>query len=159
MHLIMGIDPDVEKNGIAFWDVNQGKLILNNWRFPILMERMQTRAMKAAVGRIRVEAGWLNKPSNWHKLKVKPTTPQADKIKIFEKISQKVGRNHQTGILIVECLRHFGYNVEEVKPIGKVWDSHEKFVRATGYDGKRSNQETRDAAALVYAMQSMRSPW
>jgi len=87
-----------------------------------------------------IEAGWLNKKSNWH----------AGNNIVSQKIAKNVGENHATGKLIEQyCIRN-NYQYKLIVPKKSKVDAA-MFKKLTGYD-KRTNQELRDAAMLVYGL-------
>lgn len=97
-----------------------------------------------------VEAGWLNKKSNFH----------GQRGARAERIAKNVGANHQTGKHIIEICKYFGFDVVEQSPLKKCWrgrdgkithDELMELIKKTGYKFKinRTNQEERDAALLA----------
>lgn len=136
----MGVDPDIKKSGFAYMD--NGKLItLDNLPYCPLCYRLATVKAKARErGRrlmVTIEAGWLIKKSNWH-----PSQGRA-----AEKIAKNVGENHAVGKLIAEYCEYWNVPYELVKPRGKI--KHNQFKKITGWI-ERTNQETRDAAMLIW---------
>jgi len=90
-----------------------------------------------------VEAGWLNKKSNFH--------GRANQTKaVGEKIAKAVGANHQIGKLIIEYCNKNKIKVSQVRPKVKKLNS-EEFRLFTGYK-KRTNPEHRDSAMLVFGL-------
>ncbi len=131
--MIIGIDPDLEKSGVAVLD--DSGLKLHSMNFVGVMELLRSEKTKAVI----VEAGWQNKKSNFHGGKNKF---------IAERIAKNVGENHAIGKVIVQIAEHFGHDVILVKPKRTKLD-HGQFCQMTGYDG-RTNSEKRDAGRLVW---------
>lgn len=154
--VLIGIDPDVERSGLAILGLYDMKLTVNSHPFPELLEIVRSVAFEGAeLGHatvVYVEAGWKNK-SNWH-LSPKDTRASA------AKKGEHVGRNQETGRKIVEMLRHYGIQVMEQSPLRKCWQgkdgkiTHEELKRLCQMSGvefnrPRSNQEERDSALLA----------
>jgi hypothetical protein len=104
---------------------------------PTIFEVIETIGLYSH-SRIYIEAGWLNKKSNYH---------PAQGPKVREAIARNVGENHAVGKLLVEYCEHEGVEFEAVKPYASKIDS-KTFKRISGWQG-RTNQEKRDAAMLV----------
>ena len=136
--MIIGIDPDLIKSGVA---IITDKMTLHNLTFPQLMQLFSDN--KEQIKKVVIEAGWLNAKSNFH-------ARYGQSKSAGERIAKNVGENHATGKLIAEMAEYYGLNVVLVKPTKKKYTA-EEFNRLTGWVG-RSNQEQRDAGALVYGM-------
>lgn len=135
--MIVGIDPDIDKSGIAtLCDDGEG-LQLNNLSFIHVMDFV--RLHKDEIKCVYIEAGWFNKKSNWH---------AASNINKAAKIGKNVGMNHAAGMLLEQSIKHEGINVILVRPT-KSKLSAEQFLKLTGYKG-RTNQEARDAAMMIF---------
>lgn len=134
----VGIDPDVDKNGVAFWA--NGKLRLHTMKFFELMNALEDMQMTSIDVFVRLEAGWLNEKSNWHNEKAG--------VQVAARIGKNTGANHQAGKLIEEMLQYLNIPYELVKPTQSKVNA-EFFKRLTKYP-HRTNQEQRDAAMLVY---------
>lgn len=157
--IIIAIDPDVEKNGVAYLNCENKNLEISTLSFPELLDylryvqRCAETTQKHLV--VVVEAGYMNK-GNWH------LNPKDTKAAAAAK-GNHAGRNHETARKIVEVCKHWQMEVKEVKPLEKCWKgkdrkiTHEELARFTGVMG-RTNQEGRDAALLawVYAGFSIR---
>lgn len=151
IHLIIGVDPDVDKNGVALLNCENKGLKINCLTFPELLDYLRYIQRQAEVTKknllVVVEAGWLNK-GNWH------LNPKETKAAAAAK-GNHAGRNHETGHKIVEMCQHWKIDVDEVKPLQKMWKgkdkkiTHEELARFTGITG-RTNQEGRDAALLAW---------
>lgn len=137
-NLIIGIDPDLEKSGVAILD---DSLELKNLTFSETVDLF--RSQQNRIKKVVIEAGWLNKKSNVH------GCYGQSKI-VGERIAKNVGENHATGKLLVEMAKSLNLNVVEVRPT-RTKKNSEEFNRITGWVG-RSNQEQRDAAMLIFGM-------
>lgn len=143
----IGIDPDVEKSGFALLEKATGKLELESLTFPQLMNRLVKVKAEGKTAQVIVEAGWLNQ-GNWH-IRYTDNKGQA------AKKGYQVGRNHETGMKIIEVAKFFGFDVVEKKPLRKIWRGKDGKITAeelasfTGYT-KKSNQDARDSALLAW---------
>ena len=148
---IVGIDPDVDRNGMALLDVRSRALSIELLPFPYLIDRLcALNEMARGEGQnllVVMEAGYLNK-GNWH------LSPRDSKAVAAAK-GRNAGMNHQTGILIAEMCRHNGIIIQEAKPLPKMWSGANRKItqdelRYIVGDVKRTNQEGRDAALLAW---------
>lgn len=136
--IIIGIDPDLEKSGVAI--LGNG-LQLKNMTFPETIELFRNE--QDSIKKVVIEAGWENKKANFR-------VGENHSRQVNEQISRRVGMNHATGILLAEIAQAMGIAVLLVKPTKSKLDAKE-FNKITGWQG-RTNQEVRDAAMLVYGM-------
>ena len=152
---IIGIDPDCEKSGVACISTSDMKIVLSNMTFPALVEYFRYLASLVENGEIHehkvaivIEAGWLNK-SHYH-------GKSGDSRRLSAAKGNSVGRNHETGRKLVEMAKHYGLNVIEQRPLRKCWKgpdgkiTHEEIKQFIPNWPSRSNQETRDAALLLW---------
>jgi hypothetical protein len=147
--IIIGIDPDVDKSGVARIELETRKIELVTMRFPYLMDYLELLCKDVVSNnqrvKIVVEAGWKNSISNYH------SAPGS----AGQRIAKNVGANHEVGRKIVEMCRHYGFDVSEIAPLKKCWRgkdgkiTHEELAAFTGIKD-RSNQESRDAALLAW---------
>ena len=144
--ILIGIDPDVHKSGVAYYEKHTKRLELSNLTFFQLFDYLSyIKKCNAQITtkdlniKIIIEAGWLNK-SNWH-------TDNKNK-NIATMIGNRTGSNHETGRKIVEMCEYLELKYELVIP-KKSKVTHEYFKKLTGIIGK-TNQEERDAAMLVW---------
>ena len=137
--LIIGIDPDLEKSGVAV--LKDGSLRLDNMRFYNLTQYLKVN--KDQIKKVVIEAGWMNKKSNLH-------SRIGQSKRAGERIAKNVGENHATGKLLVEMAESLGLAVVLVRPT-KTKKNSEEFNRITGWQG-RTNQEQRDAGMLIWGM-------
>ncbi len=136
--ILIGIDPDVEKSGVAFLQDN--KLKLQNLGFFELFEMLKFYKEREIKPMIYVECGFLNK-SNWHKKTCKSAAFNA-------KIGEHTGANFETAKKIVEMCIYLGLPHFPIKPTKSKIDSA-TFQKVTGLK-IRTNQEVRDAYMLIH---------
>lgn len=149
--IIIGIDPDVSRSGVAQLDVAGRGVELFSLPFPELIEylrRMGDCGMRT--GRrivVVVEASW-KISANWH-------TTRGDNARMAARKGKDSGRCHEVGRKIVECAVFYGLQIVEQLPLKKIWNGKDgkithaemaQFMRIPG----RSNQEERDAALLAW---------
>lgn len=155
--IVLGIDPDAERNGIATLYRESRLLTADTMTFPDLLDYLRYMQSQAATARrhlrVIIEAGWLNK-THWH-------VSYNDSRQAAAAKGNAVGRNHETGRKIVEMCEHWGIGHELIKPLplkaggvnlwrgkdGKI--TAEELAAITGLKG-RTNQEARDAALLAW---------
>jgi len=127
--VIIGIDPDVGKSGVAIMSPNLEMLCLPLWDVFALVSSGNVKA-------VYVEAGWMNKSGLPFKAGIKRAVD--------------MGRNHSIGQQIVKYCIARNIDVVAVRPSrSKV--NHKTFVSITGYQGV-TNQEKRDAAMLIWGI-------
>ena len=114
-------------------------LELKNLTFPETVELFRTH--QDEIKKVVIEAGWLNKKSNFRFGHSKTAG---------ERIAKNVGENHATGKLLAEMAKECGLAVVLVKPTRTKLKA-EDFNRITGWQG-RTNQEQRDAGMLIWRM-------
>lgn len=151
---IIGVDPDVERSGVARLDMDGGSpsLSLRSMEFGELARFLLSLRDEAARGgfpvAVVVEAGWLNR-GNWH-------LRWSDTGRLACAKGYQVGRNHEAGRKTAELCRGLGFLVVEQRPLRKLWSGKDKKITAaefrmvTGYD-RRSTQDARDAGLLAWA--------
>lgn len=145
MRFVVGIDPDVDKNGLAVYDGE--KVELYSLLFVDVLPFILSLCDKGRV-HVFVEGGWLNK--GFFHLRY------GESVSMAAKKGWGVGRNHQTGMLLVEVLQKAGIMVDIQKPFKKCWKgkdgkiTHEELVRICPVSAKRSNQEERDACLIAW---------
>lgn len=148
--IVIGIDPDVNKSGLACLDVTTKSIEVISNSFPQLLEYLRNIARNYTLsGRVVVvvEASWLIS-TNWH-------TKHSDNSRTAARKGKDAGRCHEVGRKIVECARYYGLEVVEKLPLKKIWKGKDgkitdeeikAFIRIEG----RTNQEERDAALLAW---------
>ena len=133
--IYLGIDPDIEKNGVAIYDTDDNVLDLKLLNFWELIEEIESYLIPI---HIVIEAGHLINKSNWHGSK---------NVYTAARIGKNVGSNHQIGRLLEQyCIKN-KISHELIKPKGKI--NAEMFNKLWSRNG-RTNQEVRDAAMLIY---------
>ena len=132
--IYIGVDPDIDKNGVAVYDTQDNSLELSNLSFWDLIEEIESYLVPITV---IIESGHLISKSNWHGAKTKSTAA---------KIGKNVGANHQVGRLLIEYCEHNGIKYKAVEPKGKI---KAKIFNHIWRISKRTNQEQRDAAMLL----------
>lgn len=150
--VIIGIDPDVEKNGCAILDCHTKQVEVSALAFADLLDVLlyekrlcQNKGQKIEVV---IEAGWLNK-AHWH-------LSYSDTKQIAAAKGNAAGRNHEVGRKIAEMCQHWQIPYELVKPLRKCWGgkdkkiTHEELAFFINLNKKRTNQEERDAALLAW---------
>ncbi|GAB4023340.1 hypothetical protein GCM10028808_73490 [Spirosoma migulaei] len=155
INYVVGIDPDIDKSGLAVYSRISKKLTYcDAVPFYKLLENLAL--IKPGDAIFRVDAGWLNKgfhhqnalPDGFEKWDVE------SKLAYYFKLGTQVGRNFAVGQLIVGLLvaTHGQDNVREVRPLPRnpKW-SAEDLKRYTGWDA-RTNGDSRDAAKLCYRL-------
>ena len=167
MNNYIGIDPDCDSSGVTiiYCDYTIQSL---SFKFPNLIETIKKEFLPINTS-IAVEAGWLNKKSNFRPNFGKKVNSDSSykEIKdsyessqrISDRISAKVGANHETGKKIVEMLEYYGFKVELIKPLpkrlkgvgGKI--THEEInaiLKRNGFEElKRTNQDVRDSVLIA----------
>lgn len=154
--MIIGIDPDIEKSGVAYFfeaklnitsaEKTRPLIGLMNQSFYEILQGASLDDMINEKNHYFIEAGWLNKKASWH---------AASNKSVAAAIGRKVGENHAVGKLLVECLRAIGHEVTEVKPTRTKLNA-KQFKAVTGYEG-RTNQEQRDAAMLIWHLRNAKT--
>lgn len=152
--IIVGIDPDVEKSGVAFLDVATKQCRVDVSTFADFVQTdlpfisfQQKDNQKRIV--VVVEASWIVS-GNWH-------LTHGDRKQKAAAKGYDVGRNHQVGKLIVELCRAYNIPVIEHIPLRKCWAgkdrkiTHEELIQFCPVNLKRTNQEMRDAALLAWS--------
>jgi hypothetical protein len=135
LKLKIGIDPDVDKSGVAIID---GKdTFLKNLTFFELFDVLNQQKEREPT--VYIECGFMNK-SNWHKLSDKSAS-------INTKIGERTGANFEVAKKIVEMCAYIGIEYVQIKPTKSKINS-DTFKKITGLN-IRTNQEQRDAYMLI----------
>ena len=139
LYLKIGIDPDVDKSGVATITPDFEELTTLTYfeLFDYLkaLQNAHNNNIKAYI-----ECGFLNK-SNWHK--------QTSKSSAFNaKIGENTGRNFETAKKICEMCEYLNIEHVKVRPSMRKLKSTE-FKNLTKIK-TRTNQEMRDAYMLVW---------
>jgi hypothetical protein len=142
----IGIDPDVDKNGIAI--IENGKLRTMSLELIPFYEWLKLVAENIEI--VNIEASWLLS-HNW---------TSNGNIAASLKIANHTGANHQIGKEIVKVLELLEIPYKLTRPLKKIWKgtngkiTHKELlniwqVKNLGFDQKQTNQEQRDAALLI----------
>lgn len=124
LNRIIGIDPDVEKSGVAILTLEPYSIKLKSMSFSEIVDFAYDSVADKDDMRFVVEGGWINH-SHFH-------LSNATRAYMAARMGNDVGRNHETGRKIIEVLEHLGYDVVVQKPLKKIWG---------GKDGKITKQE------------------
>lgn len=146
---IIGIDPDVEKSGVALIDKRepQKTRLVTALSLPALYDWLNTLDVNGETV-VVVEDSWTN-GGQWH-------LPPRCKPQIAAKIGENTGRCHQVGRIIVEMCQHIGIPCDPVQPLVKMWAgkdrkiTHAEIAEITGLKKSRTNQEERDALLIAW---------
>jgi len=157
--ILIGIDPDSEKSGVCVYDAKAEKLLsLANMEFYDLLDYI----LENRECTFYIEAGYMHK-SVFHASKKFSSSKNSN-------IGLRVGYCNMVGVLLVQfCKRHnIKYNAVPPKArvhrekalcmanklaystVGKTKTSHDQFKVITKSNLKKTNQEQRDAAMLVW---------
>ncbi|WP_290431489.1 hypothetical protein [Paramuribaculum intestinale] len=155
--VVIGIDPDAEKNGVAMLQRADREIEAMALNFPDTLEYLRyAHAQSKTAGRtmrVVIEAGWLNK-THWH-------VGYRDSAQEAAAKGNSVGRNHETGRKIAEMCEYWQIPYELIKPLPlkaggvNLWKGKDGKITAgelaaiTGLGG-RTNQEARDAALIAW---------
>lgn len=156
---VIGIDPDIDKNGVALIDKESRVAEVACLTFPETLEWVRRKHAEAegAAFMVHVEAGWLNN-GNWHvdESRRGKYSPQA----WAAAVGKKDGQCAAVSKKLIECFEYYGVPVRGVRPLRKCWKgkdrkiTHEELVREmmvyrVRFPYKRTNQETSDAALIA----------
>lgn len=164
--LVIGVDPDKDKNGVATVDLATRTLSVQSLTFPETLEYFksaykQSKTMGEDGGPARfslwIEAGWMNR-GNWHVTESRngKFSPSA----YAAAVGQSTGECHAVSKKLLECCEYYGIPAHPIKPLRKCWKGpdrkithaelqHEAQIYRLNFKDKRSNQEERDAALIA----------
>lgn len=134
--ILIGIDPDVTKSGVATSDK-----VLMNLTFFELFDFLKAYKKTNLELEVYVECGFLNK-SNWHKTNGSNS--------INAQIGQRTGANHEVAKKICEMCEFLEIKYHKIKPTRSKVNA-DFFKKITKID-KRTNQEQRDAYMLIHGL-------
>lgn len=110
--VIIAIDPDVDKNGVALLNVKTKQLVVKTLTFAPTLDYVEVAHAKAKMQKqnflVVVEGGWLNH-SHWHINRERSRFHAAA-------IGNAVGRNHETGIHLCEVFKYKGIPLVKIHP-------------------------------------------
>lgn len=132
--IIIGIDPDVDKSGIAI--LHNGKLAVVNWRYFEIFENL--KVIDHNIVLVVIEKGQENKAM--FNAKRKPP-------KIAAAIGMKTGRNFEVTNKIAEMCEFLNVDHEFYKPTSAKL-SHDYLSKIVDLP-KRTNEEQRDAVRCI----------
>lgn len=146
----IGIDPDLHKSGIAVWNASHAKWDLHK-AIPNedIIDTLSDIA-PASKSKIYLEAGWVNKKSNF----------RGGNYRTAQAKARNVGENHAAGKMLVKMLEKAGYQVFLVRPLSKgngilkskqgSWTQHgRKWIQERSGISEKMNDDVRDAVYLV----------
>lgn len=110
--IVVGIDPDREKSGIAVYNKENGVVTPLSMSFFELFDFFVDNNKN--IEKVKIEGGWLNKKANFRDMM--PTA-------VGEKIARDVGANHEVGKKIVEMCDYFKLESVVVRPFPKEWNT------------------------------------
>lgn len=142
--IYIGIDPDIDKSGVAIVSKSSRLFKTGTMGFWALHRMLldYKESLQVLPFMVYLEAGWLNRPANFHRATSK---------RVSDRIAKNVGENHAVGKLIEQLLVREKIPYQLVKPESRKWDA-ETYQRITGDLKTRTNSEMRDAAKLVYGL-------
>ena len=154
--IIIAIDPDIGKSGLAHLNTRTKTLVLCDVTLPQMVDFFRDRKKVYDEEQISfvvvVEASYLIS-ANWH------LDWQDSRNRAAAK-GKQVGRNHEIGRQIVEFCKYLDIPYEEKRPLTKCWAGKDgkitseelrQLVEGMGITAsyKQTNQEKRDAALLA----------
>ena len=138
--VIIGIDPDVTKSGVAVKGCG-GIHLMNLEFFRLFKYLSDLNSTNIHNIIVYIECGFLNQ-GNWHKT--------SGSNSVNAQIGQRTGANHEVAKKIVEMCEYLNIEHVKVKPTkSKVNDA---FFRQITKIEKRTNQEQRDAYMLIHGL-------
>lgn len=150
--IVIGIDADTLLNGIGVVYPKSRRVEVFKASFCDtlrLMEKYKGMMQQGTSIIVYVEGCWLNK-SNWH-------LSNGMSKKMAAAIGHNVGLNHQTGILLYECIKDYlGMPCNVQRPFNKYWQgrfgkiTQEEMTTIVGYKLPRMNQDQRDALLIAW---------
>lgn len=149
---VIGIDPDVEKSGVAVLDCEKREFArVEAMSFPELVDYISVvpADIQAEGYEVTLVLEDSDLSTNWHcSYKDNKATAAAK--------GRSVGMCHATARHIKEVAEHYGLEVVLQKPLVKFWKgrdrkiTHEEAAKFMRGLPKQTNQETRDAALLAW---------
>jgi hypothetical protein len=145
----IGIDPDIDKSGVAV--LSAELKMLKAMRFFDLIEFLNKH--KSVITCVHIEASWL-RPHNWHANKY-------NGVNVASSIGKDIGANHQVGRLIAEYCKEnkikyflempkklvWGRGNEKIKHTELIKHFSKRYEFLKNY--KTTNKEVRDAFLLI----------
>jgi hypothetical protein len=142
----IGIDPDVDKSGIAIIKSNK----LRSLSMPLIDLYEWLKLVATQIEVVKIEASWLIS-HNW---------TANGSFATSLKIANRTGANHQIGKEIVKMCEKLNINYNLIKPLKKNWKgpngkiTHKELiaiwqVQRLNFEQTKTNQEERDAILLI----------
>lgn len=165
----IGIDPDLIESGVAVWDSELKQFdFIKRMAFWEVIEEIECWNIPVEVV---IEAGWLNKPKNFHDKKlIVSASNAANKLKLTgagretfinnylkktgERVSANVGENHAVGKLLEQYCQANKIRYRLVKPT--TTKDYRKALVNNACKLNLTNEEEIDAAFLVLQSQSIK---
>lgn len=168
--LIVAIDPDIGKNGVAIISRSHRTCELYSLTFPEVIDKVRGlfgqevskecyRLAEPAETPIDVivEAGWLNK-GNWHVTESRngKRSPSA----WAAAVGKSDGECSAVSKKLLECFQYYGIEARPLKPLLKCWKGKDRKITQpelrqemelyrVNFPYNKTNQETRDAALIA----------
>lgn len=172
----IGIDPDLRESGVAIWNSKSNEFYFIK-RMPYHKLINEIEAWDIPV-EVVIEAGWLNKPKNFHDNKLMVSASNAAAVrglkgavrdsfinnylkKTGERVSANVGENHAVGKLLEQYCQDNKIRYRLVQPTTSkdyrkaIVNNHFKHLTTSAKD-LITNEEEIDAAFLVLQSQSIK---
>lgn len=145
---VLGIDPDIEKSGVALLDVEKRTFInIDSFRFPEAISFLRDTTLPDLVVVIEDSECTTN---NWH-------ITRYDSARTAARKGHDVGLCHATARLLHEIAVSYRLNVVSAHPLRKIWGkggekiSHKELQAFVKDLPSRTNQEERDAILLAWS--------
>lgn len=149
--IVIGIDPDIDRTGVAELHTATKKIKLYNMDFPTICSYLRKVSSDYGdLAQIHIEDS-SNTTKNWHLSARYGNTNRASRL------GYDVGRNHQICHDIYDyaaCI--LGLDISRQMPFKKCWKgkdgkiTHEEISSFIQMPAKTSNQEQRDAALIAW---------
>lgn len=137
-HRVIGIDPDVDKNGVALIEGETNAIaLLTFWELYEFLKNYKKSSL------IYIEAGWLNK-GNWH-------LHRKMSLSVAAEVGRRTGLNHATGIMIEQMCIYLKLPYKLIRPT-KSKTAPALFEKLTGHKVKKKDQEMIDAMMLIHGL-------
>ena len=123
--IIIGIDPDVDRNGIAMLDMSTHSLQVQMLAFPNLLDFIKEKYRQFAEidkwdFKVIIEAGWMNR-GNYHIQRWQGKQGIAS-------LGVDQGRNEQVSRTIGQMMEHWGIPYEFKRPLPKCWHGKDRKI-------------------------------
>lgn len=138
VHRIVGIDPDVDKNGVALIEGETSAIsTMTFWELYEFLKDYKKSQL------IYIEAGWLNK-GNWH-------LHRKMSLAVAAEVGRRTGLNHSVGILIEQMCIYLKLPYKLIRPrTTKIKPNF--FLKLTGFKVFKKDQEKIDAMMLIHGL-------